>query len=248
MLLNRMFADEIMKHDPELAIIPVGSIEQHGPHLPVITDWSIATALGEGLAQKSGGFLIPALPISTCREQMGKKGAVWMNPDTFYHMMTDIIMSLKEQGFKKVCILQCHGGIFIMTPLVRELNAKYNPDLMVTKVDICELFPVLYKEGIMETNTELHAGECETSLMLHLEPDTVIMKEAIDYVPDTPRSYLSYGSIFRATPSGVWGEPSKATALKGEQILERAIEYSFTQMQEAFDFMSKKKPFGYSQF
>lgn len=248
MLLNRMSADEIMKHDPELAIIPVGSIEQHGPHLPVITDWSIATALGEGLAQKSGGFLIPALPISTCREQMGKKGAVWMNPDTFYHMMTDIIMSLKEQGFKKVCILQCHGGIFIMTPLVRELNAKYNPDLMVAKVDICELFPVLYKEGIMETNTELHAGECETSLMLHLEPDTVIMKEAIDYVPDTPRSYLSYGSIFRATPSGVWGEPSKATALKGEQILERAIEYSFTQMQEAFDFMSKKKPFGYSQF
>ncbi len=248
MLLNRMSADEIMKHDPELAIIPVGSIEQHGPHLPVITDWSIATALGEGLAQKSGGFLIPALPISTCREQMGKKGAVWMNPDTFYHMMTDIIMSLKEQGFKKICILQCHGGIFIMTPLVRELNAKYNPDLMVAKVDICELFPVLYKEGIMETNTELHAGECETSLMLHLEPDTVIMKEAIDYVPDTPRSYLSYGSIFRATPSGVWGEPSKATALKGEQILERAIEYSFTQMQEAFDFMSKKKPFGYSQF
>ncbi len=248
MLLNRMSADEIMKHDPELAIIPVGSIEQHGPHLPVITDWSIATALGEGLAQKSGGFLIPALPISTCREQMGKKGAVWMNPDTFYHMMTDIIMSLKEQGFKKICILQCHGGIFIMTPLVRELNAKYNPDLMVAKVDICELFPVLYKEGIMETNTELHAGECETSLMLHLEPDTVILKEAIDYVPDTPRSYLSYGSIFRATPSGVWGEPSKATALKGEQILERAIEYSFTQMQEAFDFMSKKKPFGYSQF
>ena len=100
MLLNRMSANEIMKHDPELAIISVGSIEQHGQHLPVITDWSIATALGEGVADKTGGFLIPALPISTCREQMGKKGSVWMNPDTFYHMMTDIFMSLKEQGFK----------------------------------------------------------------------------------------------------------------------------------------------------
>lgn len=248
MLLHRMSADEIMKYDPELAIIPVGSIEQHGNHLPVITDWSIATALGEGVARKTGGFLIPALPISTCREQMGKKGSVWMNPDTFYHMMTDIIMSLKEQGFKKVCILQCHGGIFMMTPLVRELNAKYNPDLMVARIDICDVFPMLYREGIMETNTELHAGECETSLMLHLEPDTVHMEEAKDFVPDVARSYLSYGSIFRATPSGVWGEPTKATAEKGKLALERAIDFSVTQMQEAFDYMSKKEPFGYSQF
>ena len=248
MLLNRMSADEIMKHDPDLAIIPVGSIEQHGSHLPVITDWSIATALGEGVARKTGGFLIPALPISTCREQMGKKGSVWMNPDTFYHMMTDIIMSLKEQGFKKVCLLQCHGGIFIMTPLVRELNAKFNPDLMVAKIDICDIFPMLYKEGIMETNTELHAGECETSLMLHLEPDTVLMEEAKDYVPDVARSYLSYGSIFRATPSGVWGEPTKASADKGKRILEYAVDYSVTQMQVAFDFMSAKEPFGYSHF
>ena len=100
----------------------------------------------------------------------------------------------------------------------------------------------------METNTELHAGECETSLMLHLEPDTVRMEEAKDYVPKVPRPYLSYGSIFRATPTGVWGEPTKASASKGKQILECAIDFSVTQMQEAFDFMAKKEPFGYSQF
>lgn len=248
MQLNRMSADEIMKNDPDLAIIAVGSIEQHGPHLPVITDWTIASALGKGVAEKTGGFLIPALPISTCREQMGKKGSVWMNHDTFYHMMMDIIMSLKEQGFKRVCILQCHGGIFIMTPLVRELNAKFNPDLMVAKIDICDIFPILYKEGIMETNTELHAGECETSLMMYLEPETVHMEKAVDCVPDVARSYLSYGSIFRATPSGVWGEPTKSSAKKGKKMMERAIEISITQMNDAFYFMLKKELFGYSQF
>jgi creatinine amidohydrolase len=248
MQINRMSADEIVKHDPDLAIIAVGSIEQHGPHLPVITDWRIATALGEGVAEQTGGFLIPALPVSTCREQMGKKGSVWMNHDTFYHMMMDMIMSLKEQGFKKVCILQCHGGIFIMTPLVRELNAKFNPDLMVAKIDICDIFPVFYKEGIMETNTELHAGECETSLMLYLEPETVHMDKAIDYVPSAPRSYLNYGSIYRATPSGVWGEPTKASAEKGKRMMERAIELSITQMKEAFDYMANKERFGYSEF
>lgn len=59
MILNRLPADEIVKRDPDLAIIPVGSIEQHGPHLPVITDWMIATATGEVLQKKQGAFLYP---------------------------------------------------------------------------------------------------------------------------------------------------------------------------------------------
>ena len=102
-------ADEIMALDPELAIIPVGSLEQHGSHLPVMTDWAIAAELGKRVAEKMGAFLVPALPISTCREQMGKKGSVWMEPMTFYQMMTDIIMSLKLQGFKKV-VCDCSRG------------------------------------------------------------------------------------------------------------------------------------------
>ncbi|MBQ6876418.1 MAG: creatininase family protein, partial [Lachnospiraceae bacterium] len=104
-------ADEIMEKNPDLAIIPIGSIEQHGPHLPVMTDWAIAEELGRRVQKLMGGFLLPALPISTCREQMGKKGSVWMEPPTFYQMMNDIIMSLKTQGFKRVALLPCHGGI-----------------------------------------------------------------------------------------------------------------------------------------
>lgn len=136
----QMTADEIMQQDPKLAIIPVGSLEQHGPHLPIMTDWAIATELGKRVCKILNGFLLPALPISTCREQMGKKGSVWMEPVTFYNMMNDIIMSLKVQGFEKVVILQCHGGIFIMTPLIRDLNAKFNPDLMVVNIDSWHLW------------------------------------------------------------------------------------------------------------
>ena len=223
-------ADEIMEKDPDLAIIPVGSIEQHGPHLPVMTDWAIAMELGKRVAEKTGGFLLPALPVSTCREHMGKKGAVWMEPVTFYQMMNDIIMSLKTQGFKKVCILQCHGGIFIMTPLVRDLNAKYNPDLCVALIDGCSFFQPLYQEGVIETNTELHAGEVETSQILAVAPWTVHMEKAVDFVPAVPSPYLSYGSIFRATPSGVWGEPTKASAEKGELIFERSAEMAVLEM------------------
>ena len=241
-------ADEIMAKDPELAIIPVGSLEQHGPHLPVMTDWAIAADIGRRVAEKMDAFLVPALPISTCREQMGKKGSVWMEPTTFYQMMTDIIMSLKTQGFKKVGILQCHGGIFIMTPLVRDLNARNNPDLMVALADSAAFGARLYAEGLLETNTELHAGEGETSKMLAIAPETVHMDKAVDFVPNVPRPYLSYGSIFRASPTGVWGEATKGTAEKGEKLLARMAEMAVEELNNAFDYMSKKETFNYSNF
>ena len=241
-------ADEIMALDPELAIIPVGSLEQHGAHLPVMTDWAIAAELGKRVAEKMGAFLVPALPISTCREQMGKKGSVWMEPMTFYQMMTDIILSLKTQGFKKVGILQCHGGIFVMTPLVRDLNARHNPDLMVAVVDSGAYSPPLRAEGILETPAELHAGESETSKILAIAPETVHMDKAVDYIPDVPRPYLSYGSIFRASPSGVWGHASAATAEKGEKIFQRSAEIAVEELNKAFAYMEKKEKFNYSYF
>ena len=247
--MYRKTADEIMELDPEIAIIPVGSLEQHGPHLPVMTDWAIAAELGQRVAEKMGAFLVPAIPVSTCREQMGKKGSVWMEPVTFYQMMTDMIMSLKLQGFKKVGILQCHGGIFIMTPLVRDLNARNNPDLMVALAYSGQFSPQLYAEGLLETNTELHAGEGETAKMLALAPETVHMDRAVDCVPtEVTRPYLSYGSIFRASPTGVWGEPSYATAEKGEKIFERTAELMVEELNKAFAYMEQKEKFGYSYF
>lgn len=248
MLTYNFTADELVKADPELAIIPLGSIEQHGPHLPLATDWYIATALGQRVAEMTGGFLLPALPVSTCREQMGKKGSVWMDPDVFYDMLTSMIMSLKEQGFKKIATIQCHGGIFIMTPIVRQLNATNNPELMVANIDVCNIFAAFSQEGIAETNTELHAGEVETSMMLHLAPETVKMELAVDCVPTMPRPYLSYGSIYRATPTGVWGEPTKASAEKGERMLKRGAELAVEEMNRAFAFMEGKEKFGYSDF
>jgi len=171
-----------------------------------------------------------------------------MEPPTFYQMLTDIIMSLKTQGFKKVCILQCHGGIFVMTNIVRDLNAKYNPDLMVANIDTFSIFPKLYEEGLVETNTELHAGELETSKILAIAPETVHMDRAVDFVPDVPRPFLSYGSIFRATPLGVWGEPTKASKEKGEALLKRSVEIAVEQLAIIFDYMEKKERFGYSDF
>ncbi len=247
MEMYKMTVDEITEQNPELAIIPIGSLEQHGSHLPIMTDWAIATELGKRVAEGMHAFLLPALPISTCREHMGKKGSVWMEPTTFYQMMCDIIMSLKTQGFKRVGILTTHGGIFITTPLVRDLNAKFQPDLQVAIASGDVLAPAVNKEKILETY-DLHAGEGETSLMLAIAPETVHMDRAVDFVPDVPRHYLSYGSIFRASPSGVWGEPTKGTAEKGEALLKAKAKAAIDEFNKAFAYMTDKEKFGYSDF
>ena len=249
MLLGYSTADEIVASQTDLAIISIGSIEQHGPHLPVTTDWEIASRLGMGLADKTGGFYIPAFPVGTCREHMGKRGSVWMRPETLYNMIWDICMSLKEQGFRRITILLAHGGLFIIQPLVRELNAAYQPDLMVAKLDVIDLWPEMAAAGIMETTTELHAGECETSLMLYLRPELVHMEKAVDWVPQgVKRSDLNYGSLLRYCPDGVWGEPSYATAEKGEKMFSFLVDGLAGEMERAFSLMQGKDKLDYSWF
>lgn len=100
----------------------------------------------------------------------------------------------------------------------------------------------------MQTNTELHAGEGETSQMLVIAPETVHMERAVDYVPSIPRPYLSYGSILCACPDGVWGEATKSSRETGEKILERATELSVQSLNDAFAYMAQKKPLNYSNF
>lgn len=221
-------ANEIENGNTDIAVLPIGSTEQHGPHLPLATDFIIAESIAKEVAEKLGAYLLPVLPISTCREHMGKKGSVWMNPDTFYNMLKDIILSLKEQGFKRIAVILGHGGIFIAGPAIRELNAA-NPDIKVIKVDLCQFVQDAVSENILECKDNLHACEMETSLMLFLREDLVRKERIVDCVPGVPRDYLNYGSIFKYSENGVWGKPSLATKEKGERIfslyVKKSIEY-----------------------
>jgi creatinine amidohydrolase len=235
--------------ETELAILPVGSIENHGPHLPVATDWIIADAMGRGIAEKTGGFYIPALPVSTNKEHRGKRGSVGMHSDVFYRMLVDICLDLKAQGFKRVCIIQGHGGIFVMNPIVRELNADHNPDLMVVKIDLMEVcWTEFQNQGLLEGTPGIHAEEAETSLILHLHPELVDMTKAVDFIPSVPRPYLNYGGILRFCPDGVWGSATKGSAEKGKKMMEIAVEVSVKYMNAVFEMMSNKKPLNGSWF
>ena len=250
MILGYCTINEIIQSQTDLAIISVGSIEQHGPHLPVTTDWEIATAVGKGVAEATGGFYIPAFPVSTNREHMGQRGsAVGMSSKVFYEMMWDICVNLKDQGFKKIAIIPVHGGTFVITPLIRELNAAFQPDLMVAKLDCGDVWQEFFTEGILESSTELHAGEGETSLMLYINPDLVHMDKAVDWIPENvQQGDLNYGSILRYCPNGVWGNAKCATREKGEKMLAYMITGLIKRMDRAFTLMEGKTKIGNSWF
>ncbi len=228
---------EILENDTDTVIIPIGSIEQHSSHLPTGTDYFIAEKLSKAVAQKVNAYLLPTLPISTCYEHKGKKGSVCMRPITFYQMLQDIILNLRDQGFKRVILILTHGGIFIAGPAVRELNALYD-DLQVIKVD------VFSKRAMDAVESEaMHACELETSLMLYLHEELVKKDEMAknDFVPPYPREYLNYMSLIKMSETGAWGKPSLATAEKGRQAFEYWVEDAVNYIEDAFKHTTKER-------
>jgi len=202
----------------EPAILPLGSFEQHGPHLPLGTDIYIVEALARGIAEALGAYLLPVQPFSTCYEHFGKRGSVTLPADVFYRFIVNIAERLHAKGFDQILILPGHGGIFVLDPAIAHLRASC-PALFAARLDPINppVFPAdMDTEGI-------HADDMETSLMLYLHPDLVHMDRAVDCIPSKPRLYLNYGSIFNLSPSGVWGRPTKATKQKGKLLYDQAV-------------------------
>ncbi len=246
MVPYNLTADDLAKMNTDTIVIPVGSTEQHGPHLPLSTDVKIGGIFADGIAEAISAYVTPVIPISMCREHMGKKGSVFMKPETCYQMLYDIVMSAKEQGFKKCVLFVSHGGVFVAGPLCRQINGLFNKDFMICKVEVLDLMADAGE--VLDSKVYMHADEYETSIMLARFPETVHMDRAVDCTPDVPREILNYGSIFRVSPSGVWGVPSLATAEKGEKLIKLGIQSAVKKVKDTFAFIEAKEKFGYSDF
>ena len=164
-----------------------------------------------------------------------------MRPSTFQMMLTDIILDLRDQGFKRVIVMIGHGGIFIAGPTIRELNAMYD-DLQVIKVE-----PVNTDKtrSVIEGAPfdEIHAGEKETSMMLAVCEEAVKKDKMAenDFIPDCPREYLNYSSLLKLSKTGAWGLPSYSTKEKGKKLLEYTIEGAIEYIEHAFKYTEINK-------
>ena len=217
---------ELEESGVDVVVVPVGALEQHSIHLPLGQDWLCVQAVARRIAERLNAYLLPALPFSNSQEHQDFKGTVWLQPATLGQVFKDIVASLRYHGFRKVVLVNGHGGNWILKPTVRELN------LARTGITIVWVGPETWAPGAA-TLKELHAGRNETSRALALYPH-LVKDRRIDFIPDATREYLDYVGVKGASPEGVWGEPTKATAEEGRRLMEEGVEASVKYITQTF--------------
>lgn len=241
MLDARLSTAALKAAGPTMAVLTIASVEQHGAHLPVGTDWIIGQALSKLVAGQLGAYCLPVMPFGTAREHGGNVGTVYVEPATLMAALTDLCLSLRDQGIRKICVLQTHGGNWVVKPAVRDLNLKY-PDLTVVWADPFRIGAAALREICPSAAQEVHAGEMETSLMLHIDPEAVDMPSAVDFVPDATQEYLDYIPATTLCPHGVWGRPTLASAEKGERCLAALVRDSVRYFAETHQRLASLRP------
>lgn len=222
--------------DKENVVIiqPVGAIEQHGPHLPLIVDAAIGVGvLGKALEKLDASipaYALPPLYYGKSNEHWHFPGTITLSTETLMATIMEVGESVYRAGFRKLVLMNSHGGQpQVMQMAARDLHVKYD-DLMVFPLFTWRV-PHITKELLTPTEAQLgmHAGDAETSIMLALLPAQVQMDKAVaEYPPSQPEgSLLSLeGKLPVAwvtrdvSKSGVIGDATVATPEKGLKILE----------------------------
>ena len=216
-------------------VVGVGSTEQHGPHLPTMTDTRIGDEIAHRVALRLGNALqARTIPIGVSEHHLAFGATVSIKQSTLKAILLDYVDSLSRDGFTRIVLLPSHGGNFATVQAVIDESAGSHPGVVVT--GYAELLP--FSELLEQASARFrisagaagaHAGENETSMMLALEPDLVRRDRfAAGYVG--PLGAEQVKIIFERgmtalTANGVLGDPAEASADKGAAYLDALADF-----------------------
>ncbi|HET9222654.1 MAG TPA: creatininase family protein [Roseiflexaceae bacterium] len=208
-----------------VALLPIGAgTKEHGPHLPCGTDLMVVEELARRVVEIAPVLLLPALAYGFFPAFVDWPGSVSVRPEYFAGMVGDIVRSLARHGTKKFLLLD--GGVSTHPPL-RTLSYELYNELGV-RVAITNILALGHeaRRAVAEQESGGHADEIETSCMLAIRPELVHMERAVKEIDPAPPGASGDDSVRKftlagkmETPSGVNGDPTLATAAKGERVL-----------------------------
>ncbi|SNY62263.1 creatininase family protein [Paractinoplanes atraurantiacus] len=205
-----------------VAVLPIGSFEQHGDYLPLATDTVIACAIAERLAATYDLLLLPPVTISCSHEHSAWPGTVSIRHTTLTAIVTDVLASLRRSGISRLALVNGHGGNYVLSNVVQEAN--------VTE-PVMTLFPARddwtsarKAAGLTsDDHADMHAGELEVSVLRYVAPE--LIREGVatsDHLADDRRLLLVRG-MAGYTQTGVIGVPSAGSADKGRLVLDSLV-------------------------
>ncbi|WP_399892206.1 creatininase family protein [Streptomyces sp. BBFR51] len=202
----------------QVAVLPVGSFEQHGPYLPLATDTLVACAIAREIAAAYPVHPLPPVTIGCSHEHADWPGTVSISSVTLHAVVRDIASSLRRSGVEALVVVNGHGGNYVLGNVVQESSARGERMGLFPAAEDWEA--ARERAGVATSLlTDMHAGEIETSILLHAHPESVRPGyEAADFVADDRRHLLSLG-MSAYTDSGVIGRPSLGSAEKGKELL-----------------------------
>ena len=206
----------------QTVLIPFGSTEEHGSHLPLSTDTLQAIEVGRKLAEKRPIFIAPPIHYGVCRSSSRHPGTVSITTETLKSLILDIVSSMRSQGLRNFILLSGHAGGTHLAA-IQDAGEKLIELFEDIRLAVLTEYQLAMEEGkgVIETADDAHAGEIETSRIMHSHPHLVKGAGKKEY-PNFPMGILVRDKR-RFWPGGVWGNPELASAEKGRMIEEMVV-------------------------
>ncbi|MFN3172061.1 MAG: creatininase family protein [Hyphomicrobiales bacterium] len=255
-LPSNAFQDDALRD--HVAVLPLGATEQHGPHLPVSTDSSIADGLMDAvvakLPQETNVLILPTLAITHSGEHTNRPGTLSLGRDLTFRLIMDIARGVARAGVRKLVIINAHGGnVAVMVDATHDIRAELGMLCVATNWMRLGL-----PDGLITPDDkalDIHGGRLETAIMLALRPDLVDQGEARDF-PSLQADLADRFDLLRAygpvrfgwmgddlNASGAVGKASKASAADGKAI----IDHQAQQMVRLLDEVQRFQPAWFAQ-
>lgn len=242
-------------------LLYAGAIEQHGPHLPTVTDTLLGYAVGERVARKLGNALVaPVIRPGLSEHHIDFPGTISISFETFRRLVEETCLSLARHGFKNIVVISSHGGntdtLKAITPDIAKRVASTKPEVNVfflindAKTHQEMMAKIMKDEGATLGELGAHSGLAESSMVLAVREDLVNMKRARKGLTDEafylPENVLVsqmdafIHGIKSQIDNGTLGDPRRANVELGERLLEMTAEDEAKQIMKIMKLLEKK--------